>query len=88
MGLPEIIEIGNEIEKNSEGKNHLTCLITETPEDNANGRYGIKVGEDTGDRVVGIYNFNVYVPVMRIMFDDPLSGDELTLFQWRTQMIK
>ncbi len=70
MSLKEIIDLGKEIEKNSKGKNHLTGMITETPDDNEKGYYGVKIGEDTGDRVVGMYNFNVYIPEMKIMYDD------------------
>lgn len=88
MSLPEMITYGNEIEKNSQGKNHLTGMITETPDDNGKGYYGVKIGEDNGDQVVGMYHFNVYVPALKIMYNDPISGDELSLTQWRTQKNK
>ena len=85
MSLPEIVDLAKEIEKNSKGKNHLSAISFYTPVDLETGYYAIQVGEDNGESVVGIYNFNVYVPEMKIMFNDPISGNELTLNEWRKQ---
>ncbi len=62
MKLPEVIELGNTIEKESKGKHHLSAMIMETPDENGEGYYVVKVSEDTEDRLVGIYTFHVYVP--------------------------
>jgi hypothetical protein len=83
MSLPEIIDLGKDIEKKSNGKNHLTAMSMYTPIELETGCYHVTVYEDIGVRLAGIYNFNVYVPEMKIMFDDPISGNELTLDEWR-----
>jgi hypothetical protein len=83
MQLPEIIELGNTIEKESKGTHHLSAMITETPGENEKGYYVVKISEDTEDRLVGIHLFYVYVPSYEIMYYDPVKDKEVSLEVWR-----
>lgn len=86
MDLPEIIKQADYIEKHSKGKNHLAAMIIETPEENSKGYYVVQISEDTEDRFVGMYSFNVYYPSMKIMWIDPFENEEMPLDKWRKQL--
>jgi hypothetical protein len=83
--LPEVKERGNYIEKQTKGKNHLTITISERPDDNKEDFYMMEVGEDNGSSVVTHFNFFVYYPSLQIKYLDPVSGEEITLQEWRKQ---
>jgi hypothetical protein len=85
LSLPEVQERANYIEKETKGKRHLGVMISETPQENGKDYYVVKAGEDNGTNWVTHFNFIVYVPTMKITYMDPLSGEEITLDEWRKQ---
>jgi len=83
MLLPEMVKQANEIEEKSGGKSRLAAIILETPDENGKGYYVVKVAEDDDLSLVGLYNFNIYYPSMKMMWINPMDAEELTLDEWR-----
>ena len=85
MDLPEVKDQANIIETESKGKHHLAAMILETPEENGQGYYFVKVSEDNEQSLVGIYSFYVYLPSEEIKFYDPIEDNVISLEEWRKQ---
>ncbi len=85
FSLPEVIENGNYLEKETKGKRHQLGMFAETPDDNGKDLYIVKIGEDNGDAFVPHFTFYVYVPSLKIKYYDPIQDEIISLEEWRKQ---
>lgn len=81
--LPEVIELGEQIDKNSKEKNYLTLWIAADPSETKIKYYWVKAGEDNGYNIVTHLNFYVNPKSEEILFYDIINDTLVSLEFWR-----
>ncbi len=81
--LPEVNSLADEIEKNSQDKNHLTIWIAADPSETKIKYFWVKVGEDNGDNIVTLHNFYVDPKRDEVLYYDVVNDTLVTMEYWR-----
>ncbi|MFB2895687.1 hypothetical protein ACE1CI_22500 [Aerosakkonemataceae cyanobacterium BLCC-F50] len=80
--LPEVQQKAAEIRRLSNGKVRVK-LVLETAPTKTEPYYTVRVFEDNPDRIVTLYWFRVNMPGERITVQDEITGEYISLEQWR-----
>lgn len=84
--LPEVIELGEQINENSKEKNHLTLWVAADPSETKIKYYWIKAGEDNGYNIATLLNFYVNPNSEEILFYDIVNDTLVNLDFWREKL--
>lgn len=80
--LPEVQQKAAEIRRLSNGKVSVKLMLETTP-NKTEPYYTVRVFEDNPDRIVTLYWFRVNMPGERITVQDEITGEYISLEQWR-----
>jgi hypothetical protein len=80
--LPEVQQKAAEIRRLSNGKVSVKLMLESTPT-KTEPYYTVRVFEDNPDRIVTLYWFRVNMPEERITVQDEITGEYVSLEQWR-----
>ena len=80
--LPEVQQKAAEIRRLSNGKVSVKLMLETTPT-KTEPYYTVRVFEDNPDRIVTLYWFRVNMPGERITVQDEITGEYISLEQWR-----
>ncbi|MFB2878725.1 hypothetical protein [Floridanema aerugineum] len=80
--LPEVQQKAAEIRRLSNGKIRVKLMIESTPT-KTEPFYTVRLFEDHPDRIVTLYWFRVNMPEERITVQDEITGEYVSLEQWR-----
>lgn len=80
--LPEVQQKAAEIRRLSNGKVSIKLMLETTPT-KTEPYYTVRVFEDNPDRIVTLYWFRVNMPGERITVQDEITGEYISLEQWR-----
>ncbi len=80
--LDEVKKRAAYVQAQTAGKRKLQYIIWEKPHGKTS-YYWIAVTEDNGDAYYTHFNFYLYPKSFHIKYLDPVSGDAITLAQWR-----
>ncbi|OKH40534.1 hypothetical protein NIES2119_02680 [[Phormidium ambiguum] IAM M-71] len=80
--LPEIQQKASEISRLSNGQVRVKIMLENTPT-KTEPYYTVRVFEDNPDRIVTLYWFRVNMPGERITVQDEITGEYISLEQWR-----
>lgn len=83
LELPEVVERGAFIDSMTNGKHHLTALITLNPQ-TGDDFYWVEVAEDNGEMLVTHFNFYYYPSTHEIKYLDVVNDRVLSLEEWRS----
>jgi hypothetical protein len=85
--VPEIEMFRQEIEKESKGQVRLIMRFDGVPDKNSNDEYHdyycVYVGEEHSDHTVRWNTFYVKSDLTKILVEDVISGDNVSLEKWR-----
>jgi hypothetical protein len=84
--LPEVNSLAEEIEMNSNGKNHLTIWMAADPSETKIKYYWVKVGEDNGDNIATLMNFYVDPKQEEVLYYDIVNDTLVSLEIWRENL--
>ncbi|WP_158827425.1 hypothetical protein [Mucilaginibacter lacusdianchii] len=82
INLEEVKRKGDQVEKLSKGKRHLSTYV-ETEPTAQDPNYWVKVAEDNGGSLVTYYTFAVDGKTKQIQYYDVVQDTVLSLKQWR-----
>lgn len=82
--LPEVQQKTAEIRRLSNGKVSVKLMLETTPT-KTEPYYTVRVFEDNPDRIVTLYWFRVNMPGERITVQDEITGEYISLKQWRNK---
>ncbi|MFB2938822.1 hypothetical protein ACE1B6_26515 [Aerosakkonemataceae cyanobacterium BLCC-F154] len=80
--LPEVQQKAAEIRRLSNGKVRVKLMLETTPT-KTEPYYTVRVFEDNPDRIVTLYWFRVNMPEEKITVQDAITGEYISLEQWR-----
>lgn len=86
--LPEINSLAEEIENNSNEKNHLTIWVAAKPSETKIKYYWVKVGEENRDNITTLLNFYVDPRHEEVLYYDVVNDTLITLEEWRNENLK
>jgi hypothetical protein len=85
--IKEVNERNSYVKEQSKNKRELMVYINGTPDELNEDYYWVKVAEDNGNAYFTHFDFFIY-PNWSIKFYDRVKDKELTLDEWREELMK